>query len=277
MLMQRIRRGMVILAISLFGAIQAGPAAAAVRCEPPGGFSAWLQSFKREAAANGISQRTIASALDGVAYDRKVIALDRNQRVFKQSFEQFSGRMISSHRLKRGASLLRQHAALLRRIEQTFGVPGPVIVAIWGLETDFGANMGKRRALPALASLAYDCRRTEMFQAQLMDALRVVDRGDLRPAEMRGAWAGELGQTQFMPSSYVRFAVDFDGNGRRDLVRSVPDALASTANYLKGYGWRRGQPWGEGTHNFQTLRQWNRSQVYAKTIALFATRLAGGG
>src|SRR5207237_8824991 len=106
-----------------------------------------------------------------------------------------------------------------------------------------------------------------------MAALTIVERGDLSVAEMRGAWAGELGQTQFLPSSYVKFAVDFDGNGRRDLIRSVPDALASTANYLKGYGWERGQPWTEGTANFQVLLQWNSSQVYTKTVAYFAQQL----
>jgi membrane-bound lytic murein transglycosylase B len=148
-----------------------------------------------------------------------------------------------------------------------------VIVAIWGLETDFGTGTGRRPAIPALATLAHDCRRSAMFQAELMAALRIIDRGDLSPAEMRGAWAGELGQTQFLPSSYLKFAVDFDGNGRRDLIRSVPDALASTANYLKGYGWQRAGPWTEGTPNFAVLREWNKAAVYQKTIALFATRL----
>jgi membrane-bound lytic murein transglycosylase B len=113
-----------------------------------------------------------------------------------------------------------------------------------------------------------------MFQGELLAALRIIDRGDLSAAEMRGAWAGELGQTQFLPSSYLKFAVDFDGNGRRDLIRSVPDVLASTANYLKGYGWQRGQPWTEGTNNFAVLKEWNKAPVYQKTIALFASRLA---
>jgi membrane-bound lytic murein transglycosylase B len=108
-----------------------------------------------------------------------------------------------------------------------------------------------------------------------MDALRIIDRGDLGPTEMTGAWAGELGQTQFLPSSYYKFAVDFDGNGRRDLIRSVPDVLASTANYLRGYGWKRGQPWSEGSHNFGVLKEWNKSAVYQKTIAVFASRLQG--
>jgi len=137
--------------------------------------------------------------------------------------------------------------------------------------------MGKQPALRALATLAYDCRRSERFTAELIDALKIIDRGDLSPAEMKGAWAGELGQTQFLPSSYVKFAVDFDGNGKRDLIRSVPDVLASTANYLRGYGWKADQPFGEGTANFEVLKEWNKSAVYQKTIAVFAQRLMSGG
>ena len=171
--------------------------------------------------------------------------------------------------------MMQKHAALLSRIEQQFGVPGAVVIAIWGLETDFGAVMGKQYALRSLATLAHDCRRTEMFQNELIDALRIIDRGDLTPAEMRGAWAGELGQTQFLPSSYVKFAVDFDGNGRRDLIRSVPDVLASTANYLRGYGWQRGELSARARANYEVLKEWNKSPVYQKTIAAFANQLMG--
>jgi membrane-bound lytic murein transglycosylase B len=147
------------------------------------------------------------------------------------------------------------------------------VIAIWALETDFGVVQGKQNALRSLATLAHDCRRTERFQNELLDALRIIDRGDLSPAEMRGAWAGELGQTQFLPSSYLKFAVDFDGNGKRDLIRSVPDVLASTANYLRGYGWQRGGSVAEGTPNYAVLKEWNKSSVYQKTIAVFASRL----
>ena len=154
--------------------------------------------------------------------------------------------------------------------------PGAVIVAIWGLETDFGADNGHYSTIRSLATLAYDCRRPDKFRSELIAALQIVERGDMTPAEMRGAWAGEIGQTQFLPSSYLKFAVDYTGNGRRDLIHAVPDALASTANYLKGYGWQRGQPWGEGTANFQVLLQWNSSQVYTKTVAYFAQQLAAG-
>lgn len=238
-----------------------------------GSFDAWLNAFKTEAAASGISQVTIAAALNGVTPDQAVLSRDRSQRVFSQSFEEFSGRMIPP-RLTRGANMLKQYGSALSRIEQQYGVPGEVLVAIWGLETDYGVNLGKFSTIRALATLAYDCRRAELFRAELMDALRIIERGDLAASEMRGAWAGEIGQTQFMPSSYIKFAVDFDGNGRRDLLRSAPDVLASTANYLASHGWQRGKDFEPGSANFAVIQQWNKSEVYAKTIASFATQLA---
>jgi lytic murein transglycosylase len=244
-------------------------------CQNAGTFESWPAGFKREAAAAGISPRTIGAALAGVTYDPGVIKRDRSQRVFKQSFEQFSGRMVPP-RLKRAAGMMKQHQKLLSTIEKQFGVPGAVVIAIWGLESDFGANRGNLSTIRSLATLAYDCRRSAFFTNELMAALMVIERGDLSPAAMRGGWAGELGQTQFLPSSYYRFAVDFDGNGRRDLIGSVADVLASTANYLKGYGWQAGEPWGEGTANFAVIKQWNKSTVYSQTVAYFATRLAGG-
>ena len=250
----------------------AAPASAA----PCGGnFATWLQGVKQEAAAQGVSQRTIQSALGTVSYDPGIIARDHAQGVFRQSFDQFAGRMVPP-RLARGRRLLQQHGAVLGRIEQQYGVPGAVIVAIWGLETDFGADNGHFPTVRSLATLAYDCRRPDKFRGELIAALQIIDRGDMSPSEMRGAWAGEIGQTQFLPSSYLKFAVDYNGDGRRDLIHDVPDVLASTANYLKGYGWQRGQPWGEGTANFQVLLQWNASQVYTKTVAYFAQRLAEG-
>jgi membrane-bound lytic murein transglycosylase B len=238
-----------------------------------GNFPAWLEEFKNEAAAKGISQAAIASGLSGVTLDQAVLSRDRSQRVFNQSFEEFSGRMIPP-RLARGANMMKQYGSVLGRIEQSYGVPGEVLVAIWGLETDYGANIGKFATIRSLATLAYDCRRAETFRLELMEALRIVARGDLAPAEMRGAWAGEIGQTQFMPSSYLRYAVDFDGNGRRDLLHSASDVLASTANYLASHGWQRGKDWEPGSTNFAVIQQWNKSEVYAKTIAQFASQLS---
>ena len=238
-----------------------------------GSFEAWLADFKTEAAAKGIAQSAIASGLSGVTLDRTILARDHSQQVFSQSFEEFSGRMVPP-RLARGVNMMKHYGSVLTRIEQRYGVPGEVLVAIWGLETDYGVNIGKFPTFRSLATLAYDCRRSEMFRAELMDALRIVERGDLAPSEMRGAWAGEIGQTQFMPSSYIKFAVDFDENGRRDLLRSAPDVLASTANFLASYGWQRGKDWEPGSTNFGVIQQWNKSEVYAKTIGYFASQLA---
>jgi lytic murein transglycosylase len=151
--------------------------------------------------------------------------------------------MAAKYRIQRGGQLIAKYRPVFDKIEQQFGVPAPVIVAFWALETDFGANNGNLPTLRSLATLAYDCRRPEKFRAELLDALRIIERGDLHPSEMRGPWAGEIGQTQFVPSIYYKYAVDFDGDGKRDLINSVPDVLASSANYLKGLGWRRGEPW----------------------------------
>ena len=250
-------------------------AAIAANCQT-GSFENWLEDFKREAAGQGVSQRAITSALDGLAYYDDVIKHDRGQRVFKQTFEQFSGRMVSAYRLQMGAKLMRKHAAVYTRVEREYGVPAAIITSIWGLETDFGAYNGKFATIRAIATLAYDCRRSDRFHGELLDVLRIVDKGDMDPADMRGAWAGEIGQTQFMPSSYIKFAVDFDGDGKSDLIHSVPDVLASTANFLHGYGWKRGEGWEEGTDNFQVIKKWNKSGIYSRTIALLATRLAEG-
>jgi lytic murein transglycosylase len=267
-----LRKWIAACCLLLLGCISASAQATA----PCGGdFGAWLQGVKTEAAAQGISQRAIQSGLGGITPDPAVIAHDHAQGVFRQSFEQFSGRMIPP-RLARGAKMLAQYGPTFSKIEQQFGVPGAIIVAIWGLETDYGADNGNFATIRSLVSLAYDCRRPDKFRGEVFAALKIVDRGDMAPADMHGAWAGEIGQTQFLPSSYLKFAVDYDGNGRRDLIHSVPDVLASTANYLKGYGWQRGQPWGEGTPNFQVLLQWNASQVYTKTVAAFAQQLTGG-
>ena len=262
----------LLAAIALgFALMLPGQAARAASCGA--NFDAWLSEFKSEAAAKGISQQAISSGLSGVTLDQAVLSRDRSQKVFNQSFEEFSGRMVPP-RLTRGSNMMKKYGSVLSRIEQAYGVPGEVLVAIWGLETDYGVNTGKFQTLRSLATLAYDCRRAETFRSELMDALRIIERGDLAPDEMRGAWAGEIGQTQFMPSSWIKYAVDFDGNGHRDLIHSPPDVLASTANYLAGYGWQRGKDWEPGSDNFAVLKQWNKSDVYARTIASFASQLA---
>jgi lytic murein transglycosylase len=242
-----------------------------------GDFRTFIAAMSREAAGAGISRSVIDSALSGVSPDQSVLAFDRRQRgTFRMSFERYASTRVTAGRIQRGRQLLQRHAALLSRIQRQFGVPAPVLVAIWGLETDFGSgDMGKLPVIRTLATMAHDCRRTELFQGELLAAMRIVQRGDLSLRDMIGAYAGEIGQTQFLPSSYIKYGVDYDGDGHVDLRHSAPDVLASTANLLKTNGWHAGAPFGEGTANFEVMREWNRAEVYRKTIVLFAERLAG--
>lgn len=223
-------------------AFLAGSADADTSCRNGQSFEPWLAGVKQDAERANIAARGLA-ALDGLTFDERVLSQDRGQPSLSQSFLDFTGRLISKERLGRGRTLLAKHGDTFARIEREYGVPGPVVAAFWGLETDFGGYMGEFSSLRSLATLAYDCRRPDYFRAELLDALRIVDRGDLAPAQMKGAWAGELGQVQFTPSNYLKYGVDFDGDGRRDLVGSVPDALASAANYIRSLGWRAGEPW----------------------------------
>ncbi len=235
------------LALTLAAVLLAGIPTAAwsqnANCRNTGSFERWLADFKREAAAQGISASAIAAASPYLVLDQRIINIDRGQRFFAQSFLEMSDKMLAGGRLSNGAAKIKQHQALFAREEREFGVPAPVITAFWGLESDFGAGQGKDQAIKSLATLAYDCRRPDMFRGHLFDALRLIERGDLRADEMIGSWAGELGQTQFMPSEYMAYAVDYDGDGKRNLIRSVPDVIGSTGKYLVHLGWRRGEPW----------------------------------
>lgn len=257
----------------LFAAFLASTPAIAARCG--GDFHAFIRNISAEAAAAGISQDVINQALGGVQQDMAVLAFDRRQRgTFKKTFEQYVATRITAGRISGARAMLRRHAALLSQVEQRFGVPREIIVAIWGLESDFGkGDMGKLPVFPVLATMAHDCRRTELFQGELIAALKILQRGDLRLNDMIGAYAGELGQTQFLPSSYIKYGIDFDGNGHIDLRRSIPDVLASTANLLKTSGFKMGQPYDEGTPNFEAMREWNRAVIYRKTIAYYADQL----
>ncbi|HEY4982054.1 MAG TPA: lytic murein transglycosylase [Pseudolabrys sp.] len=235
------------LAAAIFGVVLAGPALAAT-CHNTGSYERWLEEFKKDAAAQGISPRVIAAAAPDMTFDPAVVRRDHGQGVFQQTFLQFSDRMVGGGRIPTGQAKIRQHAALFARIEQKYGVPAPVLVAFWGLESDFGANFGKYKILSAIATLAYDCRRPDFFRTQLMDALRIIERGDQRVEDMIGDWAGEFGGMQFTASDYLKNAVDFDGDGRRDLIRSIPDTLGSAANFLVSLGWQRDQPWLQEVH-----------------------------
>ena len=272
-------RHQIISVALLLATLVASSAAHAAPCRTSGPYEAWLAAFEREAMAQGVSQRTIAAAAPSLTYDQRIVNIDRGQRVFTQTFLEFSDRMAAAYRIQTGAAKIKTYAPVFARIDRQYGVPAPVIVAFWALESDFGANMGNYHSLSSIASLAYDCRRSDKFRAQLLDALRLIERGDLRPDEMIGSWAGELGQTQMMPSEYYQYAVDYDGDGKRNLIRDVPDVLGSTANYLVGLGWRRGEPWLTEVR-LPTIMPWDQADLDIKLPrakwAAFGVTLADG-
>lgn len=241
-----------------------------------GDFRAFIAAISAEAVNAGAPPAIVGRALKRVSPDRTVLAFDRRQQaVFDKSFESYAAIAVTPKRVERGRRLLRKNAVLLSRIERDFGVPASLLVAIWGLETHYGTrDLGNLPVMRTLATLAHDCRRTDLFQSELLAALQIVQRGDLSLDDMTGGKAGEMGQTQFLPSSYLKYGVDYDKDGRVDLRRSAPDVLASTANFLKANGWRKGEPFGEGTANFDVMRNWNQALLYRKAIVLLAERIS---
>jgi lytic murein transglycosylase len=236
------------------------------------GFERWKAEFAQEAVANGIGGNAL-SALASTKYSAKTISADRNQKSFKLTLDQFmakrGGRVIAS----KGRRLKKQNAALFQRIEQRYGVPAGPLIAIWGMETGFGGFMGNSNTLSAVATLAYDCRRTEYFANQLYAALQLIQNGTLSASSV-GAMHGEIGQTQFLPVNVLKFAVDGDGNGNIDL-RSKADALASTANFLRGHGWGAGGGYQPGQANYGAIQGWNAATVYQQAIAIIGAEIDG--
>jgi membrane-bound lytic murein transglycosylase B len=220
-------------------------AAPLARARAQGGFEAFLAGVRAEALRAGVSGATIAAAFRGVAPDPQVLAADRHQPEFTLTWAEYKARVLPPARLDRAAEQARRQAPLLARVRARFGVDAPVLLGIWGLESDFGQKTGTHREVTALATLAFDGRRARYFRTELINALRILDAGDVSPAGMTGSWAGAMGQPQFMPSSYLASAVDFDGDGRRNIWTSVPDVLGSIANYLARAHWRAGEPWGQ--------------------------------
>ena len=267
---------MGVLFAAVVAAVAAGaqPARAAQCGDSPDGFRPWLEDFKQVAVNDGVSPNVVDEALETAKFDSSVLSHDHGQGSLQSDFASFAARHVTPGRVKKGKTMLVAYAEPLERIEQRYGVPGPVLVAIWGLETDFGVGLGHYSTFSALATLAYDCRRGTLYRAELIDALMIVQRGLLSPGQMRGAWAGELGQTQFMPSAYLKYGVSANGGRGGDLIGNSADALASTANFLHAHGWQRGAKWDEGQPNFAALLEWNAAPIYAKTIAEFADRLA---
>lgn len=239
----RYQRSLAGVALGLLCAAALPVGSLEASCTNRGSFSSWMKEFRQEAAQNGVSQRTISRALDGVSLDERIIKRDRRQGFFSQSFNDFSKKLATNHRLQAGRKKIAANRKTFERAKATYGVPAEVITAFWALESDFGVGMGDYPVLQALATLAYDCRRHELFRAELLSALKIIDRGDLDPGEMIGSWAGELGQTQFLPTHYLNHAVDFDGDGHANLFKSDADIIGSTAAYMKHLGWRPNEPW----------------------------------
>lgn len=215
------------------------------RPQTDAGLAEWLVDFRSRALAQGIEPETFENALTGVTYDPKIIKRDRNQAEFTKTIWEYLDTAVSDLRIENGRKALAKWAGTLERIEARYGVEKEVIVAIWGLESAYGTFRGKAPVINGLATLAYDARRSEFFEGELIHALQILQDGDTNAAQMRGSWAGAMGHTQFMPSSFAAYAVDFDGDGKRNIWGDDPqDALASTGAYLKHFGWTKGQPWG---------------------------------
>ncbi len=229
----------LLAAVLIGGGLMSGTAQA--QSQP---WDQWLQEVRAEAAAKGIGQATLESALTGIQPIPRVIELDRRQPEFTLTFQQYMDRVVSPQRVKRGRQLLAENRALLAQVESKYGVPAKYVVALWGIETDFGRLTGGFDVVPALASLAYDGRRSAYFRKELMNALTIIDQGHITAAAMKGSWAGAMGQSQFMPSSFLNYAQDFDGDGRRDIWSTRADVFASAANYLATEGWNKDQTWG---------------------------------
>lgn len=216
---------------------------APANCQNSQDFNVWLAGLRKEAEAEGISRQAIGTVLDGMTLDRGVISRDRKQGIFSISFLEFSGKLATSNRVTNGRAQIQKNKATFERANKKYGVPASVITGFWALESDFGAGMGNLPILRSIVTLAYDCRRGPMFREEVKAAMRIIERGDMTPADMIGSWAGEIGQTQFLPTRYLDHAIDFDGDGRIDLFRNSTDIIGTTANYMSHLGWRPNEPW----------------------------------
>ncbi len=207
-------------------------------------FQTWLDGLRKEALEKGISGATLDVALKGIKPIERVIELDRHQPEFKLNFETYMGKVVSDWRIQQGRKLLKEHAGLLKKVGDKYGVPPRFLVAFWGIETNFGRHLGSFQVINSLATLAYDPRRSGFFRKELLHALKIIDEGHISSADMKGSWAGAMGQLQFMPSTFTGYATDADGDGRKDIWHTMPDIMYSAANFLSRSGWRRGYTWG---------------------------------
>ena len=239
--------------------------------EPPP-FDTWLEELISEARERGYSEQLVNAALGGLTPIERVITRDRSQAEVTITFDRYYRSRVTAQMVRQGRELAARHRTLLRRIEREYGVPGRFLVALWGIESRFGANSGRTPVFQALATLAWEPRRSSFFRAQLFDALTMVSTGYIDVTSMTGSWAGAMGQPQFMPSSYLEFAVDYDGDGRRDIWRSTPDVLASMANYLKAGGWNDRWTWGREVRVTDAARARLTDAVPARVASCAARR-----
>lgn len=249
--------------------LAAGPAMAASCGNTGSGFDTWKNAYASQAQAQGVGRKGLA-ALDGAEYSRATIKADRAQHSFKLSLEQFMEKRGAATIVRQGRKLKAQNARLFAALEKRYGVPAGPLIAIWGMETAFGSYMGKQNTISAVATLAYDCRRPEFFREQLIAALKLVDEGVLSSSSV-GAMHGEVGQTQFLPKNVFLYGADGDGGGIN--LNKKADALASTANFLKGHGWQRGKGYQPGQPNFVALQGWNAASVYQKALAIMGRQI----
>jgi len=264
----------ILAGVAMVSVLAATPVVAAQCGNTSAGFDAWVGAFKQEAASRGVSASVLDRAFSGVSYNQPTIRADRGQHSFKLSFDQFMQKRGGATIISRGKTMKRNNAALFAQLEKTYGVPAGPLIAIWGMETGFGSFMGNQHTLSAVATLSYDCRRSEYFTEQLYAALQLVGKGSLSTSA-KGAAHGEIGQTQFLPLNVVRYGVDADRDGRVDLVGSRADALASTANFLKGHGWVRGAGYQPGQPSYAAIQGWNAASVYQQAIAHIGQAIDG--
>ncbi|WP_108855043.1 lytic murein transglycosylase [Albidovulum aquaemixtae] len=271
-----------------------------LRPAPNAGYDAWVAAFRGRARGHGISEATLNAGFRGTGYLPGAVTRDRNQTEFARSLEDYLSIAVSDERLKKGRAAFARHRATLGALEDRFGVDAEIIAAIWGLESFYGERRGDVPVVSATSTLAYDGRRGSFFEKQLVAALKILQNGDITPARLTGSWAGAMGHTQFIPTSYLAYAVDFTGDGRRDIWSDDPsDSLASTAAYLARSGWSRGVRWGGEagtgapsgrliqpqpggprfavTSNFGAIKRYNNSDAYAIGVGHLADRIGGAG
>ena len=263
----------MLRAAALIAALSLASPALAAQCGNTGaGYNAWKAAFAAEASRAGVGERGLA-ALAGTSYAKRTIAADRNQKSFKYTLDKFMKVRGADTIVKQGRSRKAKNAGFYGSLEKKYGVPAGVIIAIHGMETGFGRFMGDSNVVSSIATLAYDCRRSEFFTGHTLAALKLVDRGVISPGSV-GAKHGELGHTQFLPGNVLKYGQDGNGDGRIDL-NNFADSMASTANFLKGKGWKKGQGYQQGQPNFKVIQAWNAAGVYQKAIAIMAGKIDG--